>query len=112
MGQLQWYASASPPDLSFMPGELLSVVNTETHTDQIRSVERVINSFNKHTENFVLLKLMRGHLAVEVFGDSSFRDNNQKGVPVAICQAGTKNCNLVGWKGEKSDRRAWSTLAV
>ncbi len=55
---------------------------------------------------------MKGPIAVEVFGDSSFRDNNQQGIVTAIRQAGAKRCNLVGWRSQKSDRRAWSTLAA
>ncbi len=92
IGQLQWYASVSRRDLSFMLGELLSVVNIRR---QIRCVNTIIGRFNKHSENFVLLKPMRGQIAVEVFGDSSFKDNNQQGIVVALRQAGTKICNLV-----------------
>ena len=95
-----------------MLGELLSVVNIEKHTDQIRSVNAIISRLNKHSENFVMLKPLKGQLEVEVFGDSSFRDNNQQGIALAIRQAGTNICNLVEWKSQKSDRRAGSTLAA
>ncbi len=60
IGQLQWYASVCRPDLSFMLGDLLSTVNTEKHTDQIRMVNTLIVRFAKHNINYITLRQMKG----------------------------------------------------
>ncbi len=112
IGQLQCYASVRRPDLSFMLGDLFSTVNTEKHTDQIRDVNTIIGRFIKHGNNYVTLRPKKRPIAIEVFGDSSFRDNNQQGFVTAMRQTGTKRCNLVGWRIQESDRRAWSTHAA
>ena len=73
----------------------------------------IINKFNKHrTTNKIHLEPLTSPFEVEIYGDSAFRQDNQQGIVTVFREKGSPLRNLIAWKSQKSDRKAWSTLAA
>ena len=49
---------------------------------------------------------------MEVFGDSAFKQSNQRGIAVRIRRGGGTEVNVMSWKSKKAERKSWSTLAA
>ncbi len=112
IGQLQWFASVCRPDLTFDLGNLLSEVNKEKSFTAIAKINQIVPIFHRRSDNKIVIKPLGKSLTLEVYADSSFKYDNQQLVVSILREEGTRNANMVGWKSQKSDRRAWSTLAA
>ena len=49
---------------------------------------------------------------VEICRDSAFRQENQHSIVTIFHEKGSPLCNLIAWKSQESDGKAWSTLAA
>ncbi len=113
IGALQWCAAICRPDLSFRLNHVLGEINSSRSTSVITEINAVIDDFKKYEDsNRITFKPMGQKQSLEVYGDSSFTGHNQQGVCVATRDCENQRINLVGWKSQKSDRRAWSILAA
>ncbi len=97
---------------TFDLGNLLSEVNKEKSFTAIAKINQIVRKFLKRSDNKIVIKPLGDSLTLEVYADSSFKYDNQQGIVSILCEEGTRNANMVGWKSQKSDRRAWSTLAA
>ena len=112
---LQWLAGICRPHMSYKLNHPTTTykVNSSRNTSVISEIDSVIDDFRKNLKcNIIRMKPVGKKVALEVFADSSFTVDNQPGTCTLMRNLETGEVNIIGWKSQKSDRRAWGILAA
>ena len=112
VGQLNWLAGISRPEISFQVSELSSRVKISTISD-LKSANKVVK-FVKMNPSYIIFPKLRGPLTLKVFVDASFANlhdgGSQGGNIIFLCDG--NNSSPILWNSSRIKRIARSTLAA
>ena len=113
IGQLNWLAGITRPDLCFDVSQFSSKVKNAVVEDLVQ-LNKVVSRARKHKVGIVFPKLHMENIELKIFSDASFNNlpegGSQEGHIVFICDK--NKCAPIAWMSGKIKRVVRSTLAA
>ena len=114
IGQLNWLACISKPEISFEVSYLSSRVTEATIEDVIKA-NKIVTRIQANTLRLLFPSLDRRFLHIQVFTDGSFnslpKSGSQGGQIVLLCN-NQQNCSMLAWNSSCLKRVTRSTFAT
>lgn len=114
IGQLNWLANISRPEISFQVSNISSKITNATISD-IKETNKVIKFVKEHKSHITFPSLDLKSTKVMMFSDASFNnlsDGNSQGGHIVFLADKFKMSSPISWKSNKIRRIARSTLAA
>ena len=114
LGQLNWLAGMTRPEISFTVSDISSRIRDATISD-IKRINKIVKFLKSHRSYIQIPVLDLNSLSIKVFADASFNNlhNGQsQGGHIIVCADSIGNCSLISWNSNRVRRVVRSTLAA
>ena len=103
IGQLNWLACISKPEISFEVS-YLSIRVTEATIEDVTKATKIVTQIQANTPRLLFPSLDRRFLHIQVFTDGSFnslpKSGSQGGQTVLLCD-NQQNCSMLAWNSSR-----------
>ena len=114
LGQLNWLANISRPEISFTVSEISSRVNSSSVSDLL-SVNKAIKFVQTTQGHLTIPNLNLNAISIHVYADASFNnlaEGHSQGGQIVLLTDNSGSCSPISWASNKIKRVVKSTLAA
>ena len=114
LSQLNWVATVSRPEISFLVSEI-SGVQSKSKVSDILKANKILQEIKNDSLKIKFVKLDLRNMKLAVYYDASFanpKDGGSQGGFIIFLYDGLQNCCPIAWSSKRIKRVVCSTLAT